>query len=91
LVLALALVGYLQRGAPKPERDTRNRFEVIATAYTSRPTETSGDPYLAAWNNRLTPGERSIAVSRDLLALGLTNGAEVEIEGHPVATPCATR
>ncbi|MBK1706751.1 3D domain-containing protein [Halochromatium glycolicum] len=76
LVLALATVGYLQR-------DTGNRLKVIATAYTSHPAETSGDPYLAAWNNRLTPGEKSIAVSRDLIGLGLTNGTEVKIEGLP--------
>ncbi|NBC47131.1 MAG: hypothetical protein GVY22_03890 [Gammaproteobacteria bacterium] len=76
LVLALVTVGYLQR-------DTGNRLKVIATAYTSHPAETSGDPYLAAWNNRLTPGEKSIAVSRDLIGLGLTNGTEVKIEGLP--------
>lgn len=62
---------------------SRHSVEVTATAYTSRDSETSGDPYTAAWNNRLTPGEKSIAVSRDLLELGLTNGAEVEIEGLP--------
>jgi len=60
-----------------------NRLEVVATAYTSRPSETSGDPYLGAWNNRLTPGEKAIAVLRDLLKLGLTNGAKVKIEGLP--------
>jgi 3D (Asp-Asp-Asp) domain-containing protein len=76
LVLALATIGYLQR-------DTSNRLKVTATAYTSHPDETSGDPYLAAWNNRLTPGEKSIAVSRDLIRLGLTNGTEVKIEGMP--------
>jgi 3D (Asp-Asp-Asp) domain-containing protein len=63
--------------------DGRNRIEVTATAYTSRPSETQGDPYTAAWNNELRPGERSIAVSRDLLALGLNNGTEVEIDGLP--------
>lgn len=63
--------------------DVGNRLEVTATAYTSRPSETQGDPYTAAWNNELRPGERAIAVSRDLLALGLTNGTEVEIDGLP--------
>lgn len=58
-------------------------LEVTATAYTSRPSETSGDPYLGAWNNRLTPGEKAIAVSRDLIKLGLTNGAKVKIQGLP--------
>lgn len=63
--------------------ESRRSLEVTATAYTSRAAETSGDPYLAAWNNRLTPGEKAIAVSRDLLELGLTNGVKVRIEGLP--------
>jgi len=76
LVVALITVSSLQR-------DTGNRLKVTATAYTSHPSETSGDPYLAAWNNRLTPGEKAIAVSRDLIGLGLTNGTKVKIEGLP--------
>ncbi|WP_201244696.1 3D domain-containing protein [Halochromatium salexigens] len=88
LILVLILVLFAERVSKEPLREepvgeARHRLEVKATAYTSRPSETSGDPYLAAWNNRLTPGEKSIAVSRDLLELGLTNGAKVEIEGLP--------
>ncbi len=88
LLLILILVLFADRLSQTPLGQTplgeaRNRIEVKATAYTSRPAETSGDPYLGAWNNRLTPGEKAIAVSRDLLALGLTNGAQVEIEGLP--------
>ncbi len=88
VILILILVLFADRLSKEPLREepideARNRLKVTATAYTSRPSETSGDPYLGAWNNRLTPGEKSIAVSRDLLKLGLTNGAEVEIEGLP--------
>ncbi|MBK5939043.1 hypothetical protein CCR96_07215 [Halochromatium roseum] len=75
-LLSLVVIGYLLL-AP------RHSLEVTATAYTSRPSETSGDPYMAAWNNRLTPGEKAIAVSRDLLERGLNNGVEVKIEGLP--------
>lgn len=76
LMLVLGVVGYLLI-------EPRRSIEVTATAYTSRVSETSGDPYRAAWNNKLSPGEKAIAVSRDLLKLGLTNGAAVEIEGLP--------
>lgn len=76
LLLSLAVIGYLLL-------ESRQRIGVTATAYTSRPSETSGDPYMGAWNNRLTPGEQAIAVSRDLLELGLTNGVKVKIDGLP--------
>lgn len=76
LLLVLVVAGYLLI-------ESRRSIEVTATAYTSRVAETSGDPYTAAWNNRLKPGEKAIAVSRDLLKRGLTNGVEVEIEGLP--------
>jgi 3D (Asp-Asp-Asp) domain-containing protein len=56
-------------------------IEVTATAYTSSPGETDSTPFLAAWGNTLKPGMKSIAVSRDLLKLGLTNNKKVRIEG----------
>ena len=58
-------------------------LEVTATAYNSVAGQTRGDPSLAAWGDRLEPGMKAIAVSRDLLALGLTHGVEVCIEGLP--------
>ncbi|GAA5524150.1 hypothetical protein Maes01_00704 [Microbulbifer aestuariivivens] len=56
---------------------------VDATAYNSVPGQTDSDPWVAAWNNRLRPGDKVIAVSRDLEKHGLTNGAKVKIEGLP--------
>ncbi|BBM00593.1 3D domain-containing protein [Microbulbifer sp. GL-2] len=56
---------------------------VDATAYNSVPGQTDSDPWVAAWNNRLRPGDKIIAVSRDLEKHGLTNGAKVKIEGLP--------
>ncbi|WP_237066618.1 3D domain-containing protein [Microbulbifer guangxiensis] len=56
---------------------------VDATAYNSVPGQTDDDPWVAAWNNRLRPGDKVIAVSRDLEKHGLTNGAKVKIEGLP--------
>ena len=77
-LLALGL-GPACPGAPGAQRE----LVVTATAYNSLPGQTSGDPQRAAWGDRLEPGMRAIAVSRDLLELGLTRGVEVRIEGLP--------
>jgi 3D (Asp-Asp-Asp) domain-containing protein len=58
-----------------------NTLKVTATAYNSLPGQTHGDPTLTAWGEKLVPGMKSIAVSRDLLSMGLTRGAKVKIEG----------
>jgi len=65
----------------KKHKKTKNILIVTSTAYTSCTRETDHTPYLAAWNNRLKPSVKSIAVSRDLLKLGLTNGTRVKISG----------
>ncbi|MEJ2526889.1 MAG: hypothetical protein P8Y49_02155, partial [Sulfurovaceae bacterium] len=58
------------------------QLKVTATAYTSHVNQTEGDPFVGAWNNRLTPGQKVIAVSRDLLNYyGLKNGSKVRISG----------
>lgn len=54
---------------------------VTATAYNSLPGQTSGEPDLAAWGDRLKPGMKVIAVSPDLLELGLRRGSAVRIDG----------
>jgi len=54
---------------------------VTATAYNAVPEQTDGDPEIGAWGDRLRPGTRAIAVSPDLLALGLVRNARVRIEG----------
>lgn len=61
--------------------DARQSMTVTATAYTSAPGETDDSPDIAAWGDTLAPGMKAIAVSRDLLDLGLVQGAEVTIEG----------
>lgn len=60
----------------------RHKLRVTATAYTSHRGQTDSTPFLAAWNNRLRPGMKVIAVSRDLLTrYGLRNGSRVRIGG----------
>jgi 3D (Asp-Asp-Asp) domain-containing protein len=78
LALALALLAPVACTA-EAERTLR----VKASAYNSLPGQTAGDPRLAAWGDVLEPGMRAIAVSRDLLELGLVRGTRVRIEGLP--------
>ena len=54
---------------------------VTATAYNAVPGQTQGDPNVGAWGDRIRPGDKVIAVSPDLLALGLERGTKVRIEG----------
>ena len=57
-------------------------LRVTATAYTSHPDQTDSTPFLAAWNNRIRPGMKIIAVSPDLIKkYKLTNGVKVRIKG----------
>lgn len=58
-----------------------NALEVTASAYTSKPGETDSSPSLAAWGDTLKPGMNAIAVSRDLIKMGLSHGIEVSIDG----------
>jgi len=58
-------------------------LEVTATAYNSVASQTNAEPNLTAWGDRLEPGMKSIAVSRDLIELGLTHGVELTISGFP--------
>lgn len=65
----------------KPKIQKEHVLRVTSSAYTSCKRETDSTPYLAAWNNKLKPGTKSIAVSRDLLKMGLNNGSVVTIDG----------
>ncbi|RLA71336.1 MAG: hypothetical protein DRG09_00570 [Epsilonproteobacteria bacterium] len=65
----------------KPKIQKEHVLRVTSSAYTSCRRETDSTPFLAAWNNRLKPGIKSIAVSRDLLKMGLKNGSIVTIDG----------
>ncbi len=61
---------------------TGKQLRVTASAYTSHVNQTSANPFLAAWGHKLVPGQKTIAVSRDLIEKhGLTNGSKVRIGG----------
>lgn len=80
LVLALLLVCKVSY-ANTACKDEARKLEVTATAYTSYLGETDLTPSISAWGDRLRPGMRVIAVSRDLMAMGLTHGTLVTVEG----------
>ena len=54
----------------------KRKLRVTATAYSSHHKQTDKTPFLAAWNNRIRPGMKIIAVSRDMLT-----GSKVRIGG----------
>ena len=65
----------------KKEEVTWATLEVTASAYNSVPSQTDNNPALAAWGDTLSPGMKCIAVSRDLIAIGLKHNTEVKIDG----------
>lgn len=58
-----------------------NTIEVTATAYNSLGYQTNSHPQLTAFGDSLKPGLKCIAVSRDLLKMGLKHNTPVKIEG----------
>lgn len=68
-------------GAPQNEAPREQSLEVMASAYNSTRAQTNDEPTLTAWGDTLAPGMRVIAVSRDLISLGLDHGTAVRIEG----------
>ncbi|WP_244462158.1 3D domain-containing protein [Wocania ichthyoenteri] len=56
-------------------------IEVTATAYNSLAYQTNSNPNITAFGDSLKPGLKYIAVSRDLLKMGLKHNTPVKIEG----------
>jgi 3D (Asp-Asp-Asp) domain-containing protein len=77
VALTLTMVGTASAGKVRS-----NSLNVTATAYNSTPSQTDGTPDIAAWGDRLRPGMKAIAVSKDLLKQhGLSRGDTVKIAG----------
>ncbi len=68
---------------PSIASENNQTIVVTATAYNSVPEQTDDDPTVTAWGDQLEPGMKVIAVSRDLIPLGLDHRAPVSIEGLP--------
>lgn len=72
-----------QSQSQSSSRVHKRQLDVKASAYNSVAAQTNANPGLAAWGDTLKPGMKAVAVSRDLLAEGLTHGTLIEIEGLP--------
>ena len=82
ILTALWIIGMWLLASCKHEE--KHSLEVKATAYNSLPGQTHArHPQITAWGDTLKPGMKCIAVSRDLIDLGLDHGTEVTIEGLP--------
>jgi len=78
----IALIKVREENRKNSKRKFKKKLSVAATAYTSHHSQTDGSPFLAAWSNRIRPGMKIIAVSRDLIwKYGITNGKKVRISG----------
>jgi 3D (Asp-Asp-Asp) domain-containing protein len=67
------------------ENREKHQLKVTATAYNSLPEQTHEDhAAITAWGDTLKPGMKSIAVSRDLIKMGLDHNTEVKIKGLDV-------
>ena len=75
---ALALVLCLHLSLVHADERT---LRVLATAYNSTHAQTDARPNKGAWGDRIEPGMKVIAVSRDLLRQGLKRGTKVRIDG----------
>lgn len=64
-----------------PAKYIWKELTVKVTAYNSLAYQTSPNPEIAAWGDSLKPGMKCIAVSRDLIKLGLTRNTPVKLHG----------
>lgn len=82
-VISLLLTIMMLGGGAAEASLAGKKLQVTATAYNSVRAQTNSSPTLAAWGDRLKPGMKVIAVSRDLLRLGIGHGTRVKISGLP--------
>lgn len=80
MFLLFSLLVCCEKAEPKPIYNWKT-IEVTATAYNSLAYQTSSNPHITAFGDSLKPGLKYIAVSRDLLAMGLRHNTPVAIKG----------
>ena len=67
----------------KIPQEKQKTLLVTATAFNSLPKQGQGNSNVGAWGDKITPGHERVAVSADLVSLGLTRGTRVRIDGTP--------
>lgn len=81
-LLTVALLSVTTAGTASAAKERSNSLKVTATAYNSLVGQTDSTPNIAAWGDKLEPGMKAIAVSKDLMnAHGLSRGSKVRIKG----------
>ncbi len=81
ITLLLLLFYFCNACAEKDNEYIWKTKEVNVSAYNSVHWQTDNEPSVAAWGDTLLPGMKVIAVSKDLLNLGLGQGTQVKIKG----------
>ena len=65
-----------------PIEEDWDTLKVTVSAFNSVGYQTAGNnPNLAAWGDTLKPGMNAVAISRDLIDLGLDHDVEIRIQG----------
>ncbi|WP_318308455.1 3D domain-containing protein [Flagellimonas crocea] len=85
-IASLIIIGCSRKEKPTqpPSQYKWYGHEVTASAYNSVFWQTDSiNPSVAAWGDTLKPGMKSIAVSRDLIKMGLTHNTMVKIDTFP--------
>lgn len=77
----LSVVFFLGCKEPKENGYTWKSIKVTATAYNSLRSQTSSKPNITAWGDTLKPGMKCVAVSRDLITLGIKHNTQIKIKG----------
>ena len=80
VLFCFSMLLFLVFGSCK-EKEEWCELEVVATAYNSTKWQTDGNPNITAWGDTLKADTKSIAVSKDLIKLGLKHNTKVKIEG----------
>lgn len=79
--LVILFIGIICFNSCRSDSYNWHAIEVTATAYNSLEYQTDGDPNITAWGDELVPGNKYIAVSRDLIKIGLGHDTPVKIKG----------
>ncbi len=83
LMKYMVVLIFLLQGCKSEEKYIWKSLDVKASAYNSVPEQTDDEPFIGAWGDSLSNRQKSIAISRDLISLGLKHNTKVMIEGLP--------
>lgn len=82
-LLLTILMAIVMLASPHVSLADEHSLVVTSSAFNSVAAQTDANPSITAWGDHLEPGMKAIAVSRDLIALGLKHGVRVKIDGLP--------